>query len=416
MPKRISPLSDVQVKNARPKEKDYKLQDGFGLYLLVTRSGGKLWRLDYRHEDKRNTMALGAYPAVSLADARKRRDEAKKLLANGIDPVEDKKTAREAQKTALRTFEIVAREWYGKNEVVWSAGHAVTVKSRLERDVFTQIGEKPIAGITAAEVRAMLLKVEARGAVDTALRIKIIVGQIFRYGVGNGYLEYDPSASLKSSEIFQKRKAKHHAAITDPKALVPLLRAIDGYQGSFIVKCALQLAPMLFVRPGELQHMEWNEIDFNMLDGGSPLWCIPGHKMKMKEPHVVPLPRQAVEILQQLKSVTGTGKYVFPGRTSSRPMSNNTVNAALRYLGFDKDTVTGHGFRATARTILDEVLHQRIDFIEHQLAHAVRDPNGRAYNRTAHLAERRKMMQTWADYLDKLKSEAKIIQFPAQLS
>lgn len=404
MPKRVPPLSDVQVKSAKPKERDYKLSDGGGLYLLVTTTGGKLWRIDYRLEGKRKTLACGTYPATSLVSARKKRESVREQVEAGIDPGELRKADREAERVALRTFEAVALEWYGKNEPVWSPGHAVTVKSRLERDVFPQIGGRPVSEVAAAEVRAMLQKVEARGAVDTALRIKIIVGQVFRYGVGNGYLEHDPSASLKSSEIFQKRKAKHHAAITDPKALAPLLRALDEYQGSFVVRCALQLTPLLFVRPGELQRMEWAEID---LEGEQ--WNIPAEKMKMKHPHVVPLARQAAAILKELRPLTGAGQYVFPGRTSSRPMSNNTVNAALRYLGFDKDTVTGHGFRATARTILDEVLHQRPDYIEHQLAHAVKDPNGRAYNRTAHLQERGKMMQLWADYLDGLKQGAKVI-------
>lgn len=405
MPKRIIPITDKQVSTSKHREKDYKISDGGGLHLLVTSSGGKLWRFQYRFNNKQKLLALGAYPAITLADARKRRDDARKLLANNVDPAAVKKAMQEAVvASSTNSFEIIAREWYAKNILVWSAGHAETVKSRLERDVFPQIGSKPVAEITAAETRNMLLKIEARGAVDTALRIKIICGQVFRYAIATGRLEHDPSASLKPREIFLKREAKHHAAITDPKELAPLLTAIEAYHGSIIVKSALMLTPMLFVRPGELQKMEWSEINLD-----EAIWSIPAAKMKTRQPHIVPLAKQAISILLELRPLTGFGQYVFPGRTSSRPMSNNSINAALRYLGYDGKTVTGHGFRATARTILDEVLHQRIDFIEHQLAHAVRDPNGRAYNRTAHLEERRKMMQLWSDYLDELKLGARSV-------
>lgn len=399
MPKRVLPLTDLQVKNAKPKDKPYKLTDGGGLYLLITPSGGKLWRLDYTFLAKRKTFFLKSYPEISLLEARQRRDEARKLLANGIDPGEVKKEAIEAAAvTAASVFEVVAREWYDKNEPVWSTGHAATVKSRLERDVYPQIGKKPVNEITAAEVRNMLLKVEARGAVDTALRIKIICGQIFRYAVATGRLEHDPSAALKPREIFQKRDAKHHAAITDPKTLIPLLRAIDNYQGTIIVKSALKLSPLLFVRPGELQKMEWSEVDLD-----EALWSIPATKMKTRQPHLVPLSQQAMAVLLELKPLTGSGQYVFPGRTTSRPMSNMALTAALDYLGY-KDIQTPHGFRATARTILDEVLRVRVDLVEAQLAHAVRDANGRAYNRTSFIEDRRQMMQQWADYLDGLKT------------
>lgn len=272
--------------------------------------------------------------------------------------------------------------------------------------MFPVMGNRPISEIRALELLAVLRQVEARGALETALRIKVICGQVFRYAVVNGLIDADITTSLKPKDCLQQRQRKHHAAITEPKELPPLLRAIDGYQGSFAVKCALQLSPLLFVRPGELQKAEWSEFD---LDAAQ--WNIPASRMKMKEPHLVPLSRQAVSVLKTLQPLTGGGKYLFPGRTSARPMSNNTINAALRYMGFDKETMTGHGFRAMARTILDEVLQFRPDFIEHQLAHAVRDPNGRAYNRTAHLVERKKMMQIWADYLDGLKSGAKVIPF-----
>lgn len=404
MPKRIAPLSDLQVSKAKPKAKDYKLADGGGMYLLVTVSGGKLWRLDYRFQDKRKTMALGQYPAVTLADARQRREAFRKLLANGVDPAAARKEQKEQQAQQACTFETVARDWYQKNAPIWSKGHAETVLNRLVHDVFPSFGEKPIAEITAADVRVMLLAVGNRGAIESAARIKIICGQVFRYAVNHGLREHDPSAPLRPSELFQKREKKHFAAITEPKQLAPLLRAIDEYQGTAVVTAALRLAPMLFVRPGELRYMEWTELD---LDAAQ--WNIPGHKMKMKQPHLVPLARQAVSILRALHALTGTGRYVFSGRTSSRPMSENTVNAAMRYMGYDTSTVTGHGFRATARTILDEVLGFRVEWIECQLAHAVRDANGRAYNRTSFLKDRARMMQQWADYLDGLKQGAKVL-------
>jgi integrase len=406
MPKRILPLTDVQVHKAKPQTKDVKFFDGGGLFLLVTPTGGKLWRFKYRYDGKEKTLYLGAYPEISLADARQRRLDARKQLANSIDPAAAKKEQAEERARLETTFETVAREWYGKQLAAWSKGHADTVISRLERDVFPVIGTVAISKIKTGEVLAILRKVEARGALDTALRIKIIFGQVFRYAVVTGLIDTDVSAPIRPRDCLEKRQVKHHAAITDPKKLPPLLRAIDDYQGSFTVKCALRLAPLVFVRPGELQKAEWSEFDLDEAQ-----WNIPGDRMKMKEPHLVPLSCQAVEVLKALQPLTGAGKFLFPGRTSSRPMSDNTINAALRYMGFDKETMTGHGFRAMARTILDEVLHFRPDFIEHQLAHAVRDPNGRAYNRTAHLIERKKMMQTWADYLDGLKAGAKVIPF-----
>jgi integrase len=278
--------------------------------------------------------------------------------------------------------------------------------SRLERDVFPWLGSRPIVEIKPSELLMALRRVEARGALETAHRIRTVCGQVFRYAVATGRAERDISGDLRGA--LPPVAEKHHASITDPAKIAELLRAIDGYQGGFVVRCALQLAPMLFVRPGELRAAEWGEFD---LDAGE--WNIPAERMKMKQAHLVPLSRQAVEILRELQGLTGHSRYVFPsGRSFHRCMSNNAVNAALRRMGYDKDEMTGHGFRAMARTILDEVLHIRPDYIEHQLAHAVKDPNGRAYNRTAHLAERKKMMQMWADYLDGLKRGAKILPFP----
>ena len=408
-------LTDVKVRNAKPKEKQYKLFDGDGLFLLVmppgkkTPNGSKCWRMKYRFGGKEKLLALGTYPEVSLSDARDKRTEARRQIAAGIDPGEARKARKVANaEKAANTFEVVAREWYGKNEPVWSPTHAVMVISRLEKDVFPAIGNRPVSEIKAPDVLKMIQNIEARGVIETAYRIKIVCGQVFRYATATGRAEGDPTAALKGA--LSKRRVKHHASITDPKEAAVLLRAIDGYQGGFVVRQALRLAPLVFVRPGELRKAEWAEIDL-----GNAEWNIPAEKMKMKQPHLVPLSKQAVEILRELQPVTGSGKYLFPGR-ASKPMSENGINAALRYLGYDKDTMTGHGFRAMARTILDEVLQVRIDFIEHQLAHAVKDPNGRAYNRTSHLAERRKMMQTWADYLDELKSGAKVIPLTGRTS
>ncbi len=404
MPKRIQPLSDIQVRNAKPKEKDYRLTDGDGLYLFCHTSGGKLWRLDYSFSGKRKTLALGSYPEITLADARQRRDDARKLVANGVDPGEIKKAQKAATVAeTVNGFEVVAREWHGKFSGSWSAVHADTTLRRLQADVFPVIGARPIGEIRPPELLAMLRRIESRGALETVHRIKTICGQVFRYAVATGRAERDPAADLKGA--LPPYKKSHLAAITEPKEVAPLLRAIDGYQGSFVVKCALQLAPLTFVRPGELRQAEWAEIDLDAAE-----WNIPADRMKMKVAHLVPLSVQAVAILRELQALTGRGRYVFPcGRSFARPMSNNAVNAALRRMGFDKDTMTGHGFRAMARTILDEVLQVRPDYIEHQLAHAVKDPNGRAYNRTAHLDERRKMMQLWADYLEGLKSGAKVL-------
>lgn len=405
MPKRIQPLTDIQVKTAKPKGKEYKLSDGGGLYLLVTATGGKLWRCDYRHNSKRKTAAFGAYPSITLAEARQRREDVKRLLANGVDPGEVKKAQKEEQTAELRTFETVAREWYAKNEPAWSASHCATVMSRLERDIFPVIGNRPVAEIKRGDIITLLKGIEARGKIETAKRIKIYCGQIFRYALNHEWVESNPTADLKTGDILAKVEEKHHAAITDPKQVAELLRAIDAYTGTFVVKCALQLAPLFFVRPGELQKAEWSEFDLDAAE-----WNIPATRMKTKQPHLVPLAKRAVAILQELHKLTGDGKYVFPSlRSNKRPMSNVAMLAAFRRMGFDKDEMTTHGFRAMARTILDEVLHVRPDFIEHQLAHAVKDPLGRAYNRTSHLAERRKMMELWAEYLEGLKSGAKVI-------
>jgi integrase len=404
------PLSNLKVQTAKPKGKPYKLFDGDGLYLLVTEKGHKWWRFKYRFHGKEKSLAFGTYPEISLVDARERRNEARRQVANGIDPGAVKKAMKQAKTAETETFEVVAREWYTKFTPTWSATHAVTMMARMERDLFPWMGARPIKEIKAPELLAVLRRVESRGALETAHRIRTIAGQVLRYAVATGRAERDCSGDLKGA--LPQPGEHHHAAITDPKEVAFLLRTIDGYEGHFVVKCALRLAPMFFVRPGELRNAEWAEMDLD-----ERVWNIPAEKMKMKQAHIVPLSTQAVAILTELKHLTGASRYVFPsGRSFARPMSNNTVNAALRRMGYDKETMTGHGFRAMARTILDEVLQVRPDYIEHQLAHAVRDPNGRAYNRTAHLAGRREMMQLWADYLDGLKKGAQVIPINKNVS
>jgi len=413
MPKRILPLKETEVRTAKyntakpnitkTKENKNKLFDGGGLFLLLTPSGGKLWRFKYRFGDKEKVLALGPYPEISLAEARTKRDEARKQIRHGVDPGAVRKAMKQAKTSETETFEVIAREWHTKFTPNWTPGHGATIMSRLERDVFPWMGGRPIKEIRASELLKVLRRIESRGALETAHRIRTIAGQVFRYAVATDRAERDCSGDLRGA--LPQPKEKHLAAITDPKEVAPLLRAIEGYHGHFVVKCAFMLAPLFFVRPGELRNAEWVEIDLD-----ETVWNIPEHKMKMGKPHIVPICYQAVQILTELQKLTGRSKYVFPsGRSFARPMSENAILAALRSMGYDKDTMTGHGFRAMARTILAEVLHVRIDIIEHQLAHAVKDPTGTAYNRTAFLPERREMMQLWADYLDRLKNGAQVL-------
>lgn len=399
------PLSDPAIKKAKPSDKPYKLADEKGLYLLVN-AAGKYWRMDYRYGGKRKTLALGVYPDVGLARAREKRDEARKRLADGIDPSELRKATKTQQaESAANSFETISREWYAKAYAGKAESTREKTMTRLEQDVFPMIGAKPVSAITAGDVRTVVERIEQRGALDIAKRAFNYIGRTLRYADSRGLVERDVSASIDLNLILTNRDTKHHAALTDPVAVGGLMRAIDGFTGSFVTVGALKLSALTFVRPGEIRHAEWSEID---LDAAT--WSIPGRKMKMGVDHIVPLSTQGVAILRELHAVTGRGLYVFPSeRGGSRPMSENTINAALRRMGFTKEEMTAHGFRAMARTMLDEVLGFRPDFIEHQLAHAVKDPNGRAYIRTAHLAERRKMMQAWADYLDKLKVGAEMV-------
>lgn len=396
MPKRIIPLTQLQISNAKAQDKEYKLSDGGGLYLLVTPAGGKLWRLKYRFGGKEKLLSFGSFPQKSLSDARKEREKAKALIAQGIDPSEAKKEQKEAINKEKETFEMVAREWHGKYQSQWTPRTTEAILSMLVHDIFCEIGNKPIASINAPLLLAVLRRIEARGAIYTAHRLRGLCGQVFRYGVATGRCERDPTGDLKGA--LPPIRTTHRAATTDPKELGPLLRMLDSYNKSLVVKCALRLLPLVFVRPGELRTMKWADVD---LDQGEWSYLV----TKTGTLHIVPLARQAVEILGDLYPVTGNGLYVFPnGRSRERPMSDMAMNAAMRRMGIDtKGEQTSHGFRAVARTILDEVLGFRPEIIEQQLAHAVRDPLGRAYNRTAHLPERRQMMQTWADYLDSLK-------------
>jgi len=404
-------LTEIVVRKAKPTEKTQRLFDSGGMYLELSPAGGKWWRLKYRFGGKEKRLSLGTYPDTGLADAREKRDAARKLLAAGVDPGEQRKAAKAAgEERSANSFEVIAREWHAKQSATWVDLHASRIMLRLENDVFPWLGSRPIADITAKELLATVNRIADRGAVESAHRVLQNCGQVMRYAIATGRAERNPATDLRGA--LPPVKQSHHAAIIEPNAIGGLLRAMDSYQGSLVTKSALRLAPLVFVRPGELRHAEWAEFD---LDGTQ--WNLPAEKMKMREPHIVPLAPQAVSILRELYSLTGRGRYVFPSaRSPKRPMSNNAVLSALRRMGYATDEMSGHGFRAMARTVLDEVLHFRPDYIEHQLAHAVKDPNGRAYNRTAHLGERRKMMTGWADYLDTLKMSGNVIPITRKAS
>jgi len=405
MARRTPPLTDTQVKNAKPAEgKITKMFDGGGLYLLIPVSGSKAWRLKYRFNGKEMLMSLGTYPHVSLSEAREKRSEAKKLIAKGICPSEERKRLKQdISATWENTFKKVAMEW-AANQTQLSEKTRTLHARRLERDIYPQIGASPISEITPKQILDKVLRpMEARGVGELTSRVKSIVSQVFRYGVACGYVERDPTTDLTGA--LKKVERKHMAAVTDPAKLAPLLRAIDDYDGYVVVKYALQLTPLLFVRAGELRAMQWANIDFDAAE-----WRY--FVTKTKTEHIVPLPHQAISILKSLHSVTGKSEFAFPSvRSVARPISDNTINAALRRMGYSKDEVTAHGFRATARTIMEEVLQEKVEHIEQQLAHSVKDPLGRAYNRTKHLDSRKKMMQRWADYLDGLKAGAQVIPF-----
>jgi integrase len=400
-------LTDTGIRKTKPTDKPQKLTDGGGLYLLLNPNGARWWRYKYRFEGKEKLLSLGTYPETSLADAREKHAAARKQLQAGIDPgVHRKATKAAGEERAANSFSVIAEEWLAKQQ---NMSPATLEKARWTFDSLVNpwIGSRPISDIDAPEMLKLLLLIEERGAHETAHRTKQRCGQIFRYAIATGRARHDPTADLKGA--LTPAKVKHRAAITDSAKMGELLRAIDGYTGSFVVRSALKLAPLLFVRPGELRQAEWPEFD---LDAGQ--WRIPAAKMKMREEHIVPLPDQAVAVLRELHPLTGRGQYVFPGeRSRQRPMSDAAVNAALRRMGFDKDTMTGHGFRAMASTRLNE-MGWPADVIERQLAHAERNKVRAAYNRAQYLAERKKMMQAWADYLDGLRNGAQILAFKSK--
>ena len=389
------PLTNTAIRNAKPRVKRYRLFDSQGLYIEVAPSGGKWWRLKYRILGKEKRLSLGVYPEVSLKDARVNRDRARKLLSEGADPIEARKLQSIADGTS---FEAVAREWFIKFAPGWSGSHANRILRRLENDVFPWLGSRSIEQIDPPELLKVVRRIESRGALETAHRAIRNCGQVFRYAVATGRAERDPTTDL--SGALPPARSRHYPTITDPEAIGDLLRAIDGYQGSPITWAALRLAPLVFVRPGELRHAEWPDINLKSAE-----WRIPPEKMKNRRIHLVPLSRQAITILKELQPLTGHGQYLFPGRRSPRrPMSENTINAALRNLGYDKNQMTGHGFRSMASTLLNEQGCWHPDAIERQLAHVEGNSVRAAYNYAEHLEERRRMMQWWADYLDGLKN------------
>lgn len=397
------PLTDTAIRKAKPAEKPHRMADSGGLYLEVSPAGGKLWRWKYRYGGKEKRLALGTYPDTGLKDARDKRDSARKLLADGTDPGEARKASKAAgEERAANSFAVIAAEWLALQEPRMAAATLEKARWTFDDLVNPWIGKRPIAEIDAPEVLKLLRRIEQRGARETAHRTKQRCGQVFRYAISTGRAKHDPTADLRGA--LAPVVSTSRAAITDPAKVGDLLRAIDIYEGSLVTRCALRLAPLVFVRPGELRKAEWAEID---LEGAQ--WRIPAARMKMREEHIVPLAPQAVAILRELQPFTGPGKYVFPShRGKGRSMSENTVNVALHNMGFDKTTMTGHGFRALASTRLNE-MGWAPDVIERQLAHAERNKVRAAYNRAQYLDERTRMMTTWADYLDSLRANANVV-------
>ena len=399
-------LTDTAIRNLKPKEAAYKVSDGGGMYLLVSPEGGRWWRFKYRFEGREKCLSLGVYPDVSLKDARRLRDEARHLLAKDTDPSENRKALKSANaERAANSFEVVAREWYAKFSPGWAPDHATRVLRLFERDIFPWIGGRPVADVPAPDLLAMLRRIENREALDTAHRARSNCGQVFRYAIATGRAQRDPSADLR--DALPPATGGHFAAVTEPRLLGELLRKLDAYQGTPVVMAALRFAPLVFVRPKELRTAEWSAIHWDTAD-----WRYTTGKTQT--PHIVPLAAQALAILRDLQPLTGNGRYVFPcERGGGRPMSDNAILAAMRSMGISKEVMTTHGLRATARTLLEEELAFDGHIIEQQLAHAVPDTNGRAYNRTAFLEQRRRMMQVWADYLDKLKADVTVIPLRA---
>jgi integrase len=398
-------LSDAKIRAATVPDgkKQAKLSDGGGLYLLV-KPAGKYWKLKYRFADKEKTLSIGIYPSVRLKEARFKREAAKKLLEQNIDPSQSKQADKRkaVQESKAATFEGVAHEWMAKQSKQWVETTIVNTQAKLDRHIFPWIGSLPIADIEAPDVLALVQRLEKRGTIETAHRLKMLCSRVFRYGIATGKIKYDPTIGLQGA--LTPLTVKHRATITESKKVGALLRAIQGFEGTFVVQCAVQITPYIFVRPGELRHAEWSEIDFEAAE-----WRIPAEKMKMGVIHIVPLSKQVVDILKELQPLTGSGKYVFPSiRNMHRPMSENTVNASLRRIGYDKKEICAHGFRAMASTMLHEQ-GWKSDVIERQLAHKEGNAIKGAYNHARHLPERKQMMQQWADYLDGLRDGADVI-------
>lgn len=395
-------LTNIACRNAKPRTdgKNLRLADECGMYLEITPSGSKYWRMKYRFQGKEKRLALGVYPAVTLKTARTKRDEARRVLSEGIDPGQLRKVAREeCRNEGKDLFEFVAREWFAKFQPTWAASHSVTVLRRMERDLFPWLGQCRVSEIDAPMLLQTLRRVEERGAIETAHRILQISGQVFRYAIATGRATRNLAADLKGA--LTPTVSTSFATLTDGRQIGRLLRAIDGYQGTLATRCALQLAPLVFVRPGELRKAEWYEIETERA-----LWRIPAARMKMRVEHWVPLSRQALQVLDVLRPLTGSGRFVFPGALSvQRPMSENTVNAALRRLGYSGKDMTGHGFRHMACTLLNEQ-GWNSDAIERQLAHTEGNSVRATYNKARYLQERTAMMQAWADHLDQLRLDA----------
>lgn len=394
------PLSDTALRNAKPQDKPYKLYDAGGLFIIVTPGGGKWWRLKYRLGGKEKLLSLGTYPDTGLKEARVKRDEARKLIAQGIDPSAQRQAIKASFTNAeADSFEVVTREWFDKHVVNLAPSYAQKVRSLFERQIFPVVGAKPVAEVEPTDILDAARRVEQTGAIETAHRLIQICGQVFRYAIATGRTKYDVSTGLHAA--LPKVNVKHMAALTDKKRIGQLLRAIDAYGGFFPMRCALRLAPLLFVRPGELQKAEWAEFDLTAKE-----WRLPASKMKMRQRHIVPLSRQALNILAELQPYTGNGRFLFPSiRTDTKPISIESMLVAIRSMGFTKDEMTMHGFRGMASTLLNEMGYNR-DWIERQLAHGERDHVRAAYNYAEHLPERRRMMQEWADYLDGLRGQS----------
>lgn len=395
-------LTDAQIRKIKPTDKKERYYDEKSMYLEVTPAGGMYWRLKYRFNKLEKVYSIGTYPEISLANARLKRDDARRQILDGKDPNAVKREQKEIAAGKM-TFGAVYSEWLDKKEAEWSKGSFERAKSRFENDVLPYIGKRPIADITASELLTVIQRIEKR-TVDTAHRALGECGQIFRYGMANGRNNHDPSPALHKA--ITKRKGKNFAAFTRPADLADMLKAFNGFKGTYTVRCALYLAPMLFARIGELRRAKWAEID---LDAG----CWEYYVTKTKQDHLVPLPRQAIDLLREMKGVNGNSEYVFPGhRSRLLPMSGSAINGALQRLGFDtKEEITGHGFRATARTILRERLGYERDFIERQLSHKTSEIHGTAYDRAMFLEQRMGMMQAWADYLDELRTDSNVIRF-----